>query len=95
MFFFLNPCVVKWLNVLSLWDYWLGVFEERGTGGTGQSAQTVQDNGESALAAAADITNTDQLRSSVARTLYIDSGEVGLCSPRCVGSAKRQFKQDG
>lgn len=45
--FFLNPCVVKCLNLLSQWDYRLGVFEEQGTGGTGQSAQTVQDNSES------------------------------------------------
>lgn len=90
---FLNPYVAKWLNLLSLWDYCLSVFEEQGTGGTGQSAQTVQDNSESALAAAADITNTDQLRSSAAETLFIDSGEVGLCSLQCLGSAKRQFKQ--
>lgn len=91
--FFLNPRVVKWLNLLSLWDYRPGVFEERSTGGTGQSAQTVQDNSECALAAAADITNTDQHRPSAAETLFIDSGEVGLCSLQCVGSAKRQFKR--
>lgn len=82
--FFLNPCVVKWPNLLSLWDYWLGVFEKQGTGGTGQSAQTLQDNSESVLAAAADITNTDQVCSSVAETLFTDSGEVGLCSLQCV-----------